>query len=324
MSPLSSWFLLLPLSFLPLWLPQPTKQFPQLPKLSGRPPNSLCAPVGFPVDQSKRLPPISANQSAGGDGTGQSETGMPLTNSNCCYLAQIGLVLAVNGCFHIHTGICLIAAPSRYQPRGGAEAIHGWKQGKLIRWTILNYNWENQEGFKPLQTPWKKLLLKHQKCLAGYLEENPSLLCLTSHMGFKRGWWDCPYWLRLYHVGYKSSWMGLIDKMMWESGVNGGWWVVSDRLSAVMVCFPQSPGTARSLGLDETLRKEKGQTRTDCSPVQMLIFWKFCRGSNCCYKRIGEFIVFSPVLRLNDQIWTPIEMVIIKNSVEAVAVDWLL
>ena len=119
MFPLSSWFLVFPLSFLPLWLPQPTKQFPQLPKLSGRPPNSLCAPVGFPVDQSKRLPPISANQRAGGDGTGQSETGMPLTNSNCCYLAQIGLVLAVNGCFHIHTGICLIAAPSHYQPRGG-------------------------------------------------------------------------------------------------------------------------------------------------------------------------------------------------------------
>ena len=116
-----SWFLA-PVSSLPSsleLLPPATKQFPQLPKLSGRPPNSLCAPVGFPVDQSKRLPPISANQRAGGDGTGQSETGMPLTNSNCCYLAQIGLVLAVNGCFHIHTGICLIAAPSHYQPRGG-------------------------------------------------------------------------------------------------------------------------------------------------------------------------------------------------------------
>ena len=129
-----SWFLA-PVSSLPSsleLLPPATKQFPQLPKLSGRPPNSLCAPVGFPVDQSKRLPPISANQRAGGDGTGQSETGMPLTNSNCCYLAQIGLVLAVNGCFHIHTGICLIAAPSQYTPRGGARAIHGWKQSKLL------------------------------------------------------------------------------------------------------------------------------------------------------------------------------------------------
>ena len=131
MFPLSSWFLLLPLSFLPLWLPQPTKQFPQLPKLSGRPPNSLCAPVGFPVDQSKRLPPTSANQRAGGDGTGQSETGMPLTNSNCCYLAQIGLVLAVNGCFHIHTGICLIAAPSHYQPRGGPRLFMAGSKGNF-------------------------------------------------------------------------------------------------------------------------------------------------------------------------------------------------
>ena len=132
MFPLSSWFLLLPLSFLPLWLPQPTKQFPQLPKLSGRPPNSLCAPVGFTIDQSQRAPPGSTNHSSGGGGSDQSEAAVPLTNSNCCYLAQIGLVLAVNGCFHIHTGICLIAAPSHYTPRGGARAIHGWKQSKLL------------------------------------------------------------------------------------------------------------------------------------------------------------------------------------------------
>ena len=145
-------FLHTSLSFLPLWLLPATKQFPQLPKLSGRPPNSLCAPVGFPVDQSKRLPPISANQRAGGDGTGQSETGMPLTNSNCCYLAQIGLVLAVNGCFHIHTGICLIAAPSHYTPRGGAKAIHGKNQGKLFTRKIQD---KNLEVFKYNQIPLK-------------------------------------------------------------------------------------------------------------------------------------------------------------------------